>query len=92
MNTTANRLDRDPGAPIIADPPQETLNIGLQNMDAVADVVTTLGRVNASIINMRAERCLVRLTYSATEPVARRLPSLLRSIVPVTSVAVIPQS
>lgn len=66
-----------------------TLDIKIRNMDAVLDIVTTLGRVGAEIVAISALRFRVQVTFDARELVARRLPSLLATIVPVQEVTVL---
>lgn len=66
-----------------------TLDISIQNMDAILDIVTTLGRVGAKIVAISALGLRVHVTFDARELVARRLPSLLATIVPVQEVTVL---
>lgn len=65
------------------------LDIKIRNMDAVLDIVTTLGRVGAKIVAISALGFRVHVTFDARELVARRLPSLLATIVPVQEVSVL---
>lgn len=66
-----------------------TLEMQVQDMNAVLDIMVTLGRVGAEVVSMRAESSRVCVTYRASEFVSRRLPSLLRTLVPVLDVTAI---
>lgn len=72
-----------------ARPNASTLDVRISTMDAVLDVVTTLGRVGASIVTLRAELGRVEVTFVANDLVTRRLPSLMQTIVPVTDVTIV---
>jgi DNA-binding protein len=65
-----------------------TLDLQVQAMEAVLDIVTTLGRVGAEIVAIRAIGNNVRVTFDARNLVAKRLPSLLETIIGVKTVCV----
>jgi hypothetical protein len=85
MNLLEETPDTRPVEPCCCDD-AITLDIDVQNMDAVVDVVITLSRVGANLVSLQADSGRVRVTFHATEFISRRLPSLLKALVPVLDV------
>lgn len=66
-----------------------SLDVNVQTMEAILDIMTTLGRVGAKIVAINASGVRVRIVYDASAFVARRLPSLLETIIQVEAVKIL---